>query len=92
MVQKWKTNLRDRVLERDRQLCICGRYADVVHHIVHRGKATEDLIWREENMICLCNDCHDKANATEAKRGHLEYLRERYGYEYTERPWKGLLA
>ena len=84
--------VRERVLERDACLCVCGRYADVVHHVIHRRQASEELIWREANMLSLCNECHDKANATKMKREHLEYLRERFDYEYEEQPWVGLLA
>lgn len=90
--------LRLKVLERDSYLCInclCeGRLkrAEDVHHIVHRGKAPESLIWRLENMISLCRDCHNKANSKEAKRRHLHFMEERYGYRYEKQPWIGILG
>ena len=91
MPESKSVRLRWAVLDRDGWQCTCGKPAAAVHHIVHRGHALWPLIWREENMLSLCNECHDRANATRVKREHLEYLRERFGYEYAEQPWVGIL-
>ena len=80
------------MLERDNELCICGKQAEETHHIVHRRRAEKALIWRLENMISLCWLCHQAANSKKVKRGHLEYLRETFGYEYVEQPWVGILG
>jgi len=84
--------LRWAVLDRDEGLCLCGKIAQAVHHVVHRGRASKKLVWREANMLSLCNSCHDKANSKKAKREHLEYLREEFGYEYVAQPWIGILG
>ena len=65
--------------------------AQAVHHIVHRGKASEDRIWRLENMVSICNRCHAGADAKEARGAQLSYLVKRHGYKYPEQPWQGLL-
>ena len=83
--------------ERDGGMCVqCweeGRrtQAECIHHIVHRGLYAEELIWRPENMISLCTECHRKADATESRSKHLRWLRHRYGYGYGEMPWAGYL-
>jgi len=78
----WR-NVRDR----DADTCQdCGGRGSEVHHIVSR-------IWEEKNMLVLCRECHqckDKgagAHTHAARKRHLRYLREKYGYEYTERKY-----
>ena len=82
------------VLERDNRRCQdqdCGRGMYVeIHHVVARSHGGET---EEKNLICLCPHCHrgkDKgagAHTHEARKRHLNYLREKYGYKYTERKY-----
>ena len=87
-----RERLRLKVFERDNYLCTCGKLATCQHHIVHRGKASKKLIWREENMISLCWLCHQEANSKMVKLYHLDYLRETFGYVYVDQPWVGILG
>ena len=86
------------VRARDGGLCVqCdeeGRktLAECVHHIVHRSLYAEERIWRPENLISLCSQCHRGADAKAMRSKHLGWLAKRYGYCYDgERPWSGYL-
>jgi 5-methylcytosine-specific restriction protein A len=72
----WLDGLRGHVLIRDGFICQyqgCGRLCSgkgdaIAHHIkAHRGDP--DLFWDENNLQCVCKDCHDgPIQAEEAKR------------------------
>ena len=85
------------VRARDDGLCLeCaaeGRTvpAVAIHHIVHRGQYAEELIWRPENLISLCADCHSKADSGVKRSKHLKLLRKRYGYTYFHPRWVSYL-
>lgn len=96
-MKKWQRAIHDQVLERDGSLCAdCGRYSMEAHHIVKRGyfgKRGERKTWAMRNMVCLCPEHHKPfAHTKAARKRHLEYLRERYGYSYDDDPWRGMLA
>lgn len=85
--------LRLQVFLRDGYRCVdCGGEATETHHIVPRGWKSKDDpdIWRIENMITLCQDCHLSrpghvgADNQKARYRHLTYLRDKYGYEYRD--------
>lgn len=52
---------------------ICGREAHDIHHISARGMGGSDSKDNIENLIALCRECHDKA---EAEIYPEEYYRE----------------
>lgn len=62
--RRWRS-LRERILRRDKYLCQdCKRYgrrrsAAEVHHIKPREEWPE-LQWDPNNLISLCNECHNK--------------------------------
>ena len=89
--------LQRQVLERDVYTCQdCGRYTLETHHIVSRRYAGA---WDVRNMITLCEHCHrgkDKgagAHTHAARLRHIAWLRERYGYDYSDMGelWQGLV-
>jgi len=81
--------IHKRVRERDNNRCQdCGVYSEIVHHIISRRY---NGTWSKENMLVLCQDCHRKAHSHEARKRHLSYLRDRYGYSYTKRLWLAAL-
>jgi 5-methylcytosine-specific restriction endonuclease McrA len=90
------SDARRAALERDCYTCQeCGRYAVQAHHIVprsHFGKHNRDqrdAIW---NLITLCAYCHDDMSHTRRLRArHLRLLQQKYGYDYNEQPWRGIL-
>lgn len=82
--------LWESVIERDEGLCIqCGAQGCHVHHIVprwHRGA------WTMLNMLCLCVSCHNAAHNRRARRILIREMQRRYGYDYTEPMYKGLVG
>ena len=52
--EAWKAK-RDKVLERDGRLCICGDEATQVHHKTYDNIAKEPL----SDLVALCKHCHD---------------------------------
>lgn len=50
----WKEK-RKKVLERDRNLCICGERATYVHHKTYDNLGQEPL----SDLVALCKNCHD---------------------------------
>lgn len=61
---KWKSK-RERILRRDEYRCMeCKRYgksvsAATVHHIIPLERRP-DLKLASDNLLSLCNKCHDK--------------------------------
>ena len=52
--------LQVEVLERDRFMCMCGKYTESPpHHIIPRGRGGSDTA---DNLITLCDSCHRKAH------------------------------
>lgn len=83
--------LRRWVLERDHYRCVdCGAPTCSVHHIISRRY---EGAWDESNMVTLCYACHLEgpgkvgAHTHQARKRHLTYLRDRYGYEYHRPKW-----
>lgn len=64
--------IRESVLKRDDYLCRnCKRYgkrrqATTVHHIKHLDKYPE-LAYDRNNLVSLCDDCHNKAHPEKAR-------------------------
>ena len=85
------------VISRDGHCVECHGYVGLeLHHIVprsHFGRKNKAECWTPRNMLMLCPDCHrlkDKqagAHTHEARVRHIALLAERYGYDYSERPW-----
>ena len=50
----WK-QVRQKVLERDSYLCICGERATYVHHKTYENLGQELL----SDLVALCKNCHD---------------------------------
>lgn len=50
----WKEK-RERVLERDGNLCICGEQAIYAHHKTYKNVGQEQL----SDLVTLCKNCHD---------------------------------
>lgn len=67
---KWKRK-REAILKRDEYMCQrCKRYgrmveATVVHHIKHADEYPE-LAYVDENLVSLCDACHNKAHPEKA--------------------------
>jgi len=56
--EKWE-QVRNQVLERDNHKCVvCGKPATQVHHIHLRSKR-KDLVYEINNLVSLCNHCHN---------------------------------
>lgn len=84
------------VLERDNELCQCGRRTLNTHHIAPLGwfgKNNKEEAWQEKNMLAYCPLCHIPWAHTKARRkADLERLERLHGYDYTEQPWVGILG
>lgn len=62
----WLDGLRGKVLVRDRFTCRwpgCGRLitktSEAIAHHVRRHRGDPVLFWDEDNLICVCKECHD---------------------------------
>ena len=85
---------RTEVLQRDFYVCQeCGALGAEVHHIVSRGrwKHKPEMVHRQENLITLCLDHHRIAASRKKRYLHLRILQRKYGYEYPDEPWAGIL-
>lgn len=96
MLSNIEDNAYYQAIDRDLGACQeCGVAVAEIHHIVRRGYWGKNAKHRGEvveNLICLCWLHHQGAHAKEAQRRHMTLLREKWGYEYTEQPWLGLLG
>lgn len=69
---RWKQT-RESILRRDGYQCQeCRRYgrmreAAVVHHIKHADEHPE-LAYTPDNLVSLCDACHNKAHPEKAKK------------------------
>ena len=60
------------IRRRDKEKCrVCDRDSDKVHHIIPNGKATED------NLIVLCNQCHEYVHKMIRRKGYAFYIPRR---------------
>lgn len=88
--------LRLDVLRRDNFRCaVCRSERGLeVHHIISRRYLGA---WAMKNMITLCAACHQgysgrpDSHSHEARKRHLNLLRDRFGYEYTGPLWLSAL-
>lgn len=71
MANRWKRK-SEKVKRRDGYMCVrCKRYgktvpAAVVHHIKHVDECPE-LAYVDENLVSLCQACHNKAHPEKAR-------------------------
>ena len=64
---KWWRRLREVVMKRDRGICQeCGAIATCVDHIKPKAEGGTDDV---DNLQALCDTCHGRKTAEEAKRG-----------------------
>lgn len=81
---KWK-NKRAAILRRDKYQCQeCRRYgrlrqAQTVHHIKHLDEFPE-LALDNNNLISLCNACHNKAHPEKSAAGLRTWQEKRRYY------------
>ncbi len=62
--QREFAKIKPLIAERDNYCCrLCGRKADDIHHIVFRSQGGTN---EEDNLICLCRACHEKAHGIDA--------------------------
>lgn len=62
--------MRRVVYERDGGRCVlCGAIASDVHHIVFRSQMGTNA---EDNLVCLCRECHAMAHGVKAKEVRIE--------------------
>ena len=77
---KWRKK-RAAILRRDGYLCqMCKRYgrytqATTVHHIQHVDEHPE-LAFLDDNLISVCEKCHNKLHPEKIKRVRQGYQRE----------------
>ena len=91
-----KQSVYTEVVERDKGACIdCKRAGQLLHHVAPksmlpgRRKPERDQL---KNLVVLCYLCDQYAHTKAARKRHLTYLREEYGYKYPDQPWLGLLG
>jgi len=71
---KWKAKSA-KIKRRDEYKCVwCARYgksrpAVVVHHIKHADEYPE-LAYMDENLVSLCQACHNKAHPEKARKSN----------------------
>lgn len=90
--KKWK-RLREKIIKRDMYMCQeCRRYgkhkdAQMVHHMFP-SKDIPEYAYLEENLISLCNKCHNEMHDrnTDELTAKGEALLERHR-ERIERAW-----
>lgn len=59
--EKWE-QVREKALKRDNYKCVvCGKPATQVHHIHLRSKR-KDLLYEINNLVSLCNKCHNHSS------------------------------
>lgn len=92
--------LRQEVIERDRVCMDCGGPGEEVHHILPRsrfGKHGKEKLWALKNLVLLCVRCHQLSNGgagahtRERRQAHMTLLKECYGYDYNDEPWKSYI-
>jgi hypothetical protein len=94
-------NVYEAVRERDGGMCVlCWLLAHKrlrgteVHHLLHRSRCVgqwEYLRTAQKNLVLLCHAHHQPQPSRVEAQKLLRYLRDRYGYEYREPPFRELL-
>ena len=91
-----KQSVYTEVVERDKGACVdCHKAGGLLHHVVPksmlpgRRKPERD---QPKNLVVLCYLCDQYAHTKVARKRHLTYLREEWGYQYDQMPWRGLLG
>lgn len=74
---KWQ-KIRKQVLQRDFYICqICGQVnSNIVHHIKELTKdniADSSIATNKENLITVCNQCHDEIHNRNYRRAKRDY-------------------
>lgn len=81
----------DQVLVRDQGLCVlCGSYWDEVHEVIprsHFGKKGKEHCYQLKNMVAICRACHEQSHTRPARIKIITILADRFGYDYSDRPW-----
>lgn len=78
---KWHTKAEE-IKERSKYLCsVCkdkGRYTykGLETHHIEKVKDRPDLLIDDSNLICLCVECHKKADAGDIDKEYLHRLAE----------------
>ena len=93
LVELWKELYNPLVLWRDGYRCVlCDEKAVDVHEIISKSQfATHELgqCITPKNMVSLCRKHHAEVQGNKkASANLLRLLRDRYGYEYKEQPFK----
>ena len=91
-----KQSVYEFVVERDDGICqdCDGKAANEVHHIVPKWMLPGKLKIKRDhprNLICLCLRHHAEACCQSARKRHLELLRRKHGYEYSDPPFFNVL-
>ena len=92
--------LRDHIIERDHGYCLLCRLEGTrrqgteMHHVVPRSKCVGQ--WKylrgdARNLAMLCSFHHNPHPSRQEAQRMLRFLREEYGYEYDERPFREVL-
>lgn len=83
---------RRAVRERDGDLCIVsGRPASAVHEILpksHFGVKGLHYCFEMKNRCCLCEDVHRRVHTRPGRMMLLRKMRDLYGYNYDDDPWR----
>lgn len=72
--------VRDTVIERDKHCIFCGTtYSITIGHFVSRASSGKGI---EQNLACVCLECHRKLDQSTQRKEMLErfekYLRSQY--------------
>lgn len=92
-VQTLKEHFDIVVGARDKNKCfICGLRADDVHEIISKSQFITSELEKcitPKNMVCVCRKHHAMIQGDKkASADLLRSLREMYGYDYSEQPFK----
>ena len=75
--EKWE-QVRNKALERDNHKCIiCGKPAKQVHHIHLRSKR-KDLLYEINNLVSLCDKCHNHSSTEGLKELNEKIAKSMY--------------
>jgi len=59
--------------EQDILLCVCGKVAIDLHHVIFKSKGGTD---HYTNLIPLCRECHEKAHSNKEFNESLKKIKE----------------
>jgi hypothetical protein len=95
---------RSKIVQRDKGKCFkcdketvdCDKEAVDIHEIVsrsHWGTRRLHICFDEKNRVCLCRKCHDEVQGQGMWMTRLlAWLRDKYGYEYSEQEFRRYLG